>query len=190
MKRGLIRTLCCGLLLAGFSLPAQAEGWFLGGGIFGSSFEDDLERIDTGVGLTFSGGYQFDELLSAEILAGFAAHDEALFDNDLVQFSILTGIKFSMGGDKFRPYGSVGLSLNVIEFGDFDDLEDEDDFEDFREIDGFGLYAGFGADIFVARSHAINIGFRTNRWTGKGDNIDVDVRNDMLTLSYAFYLSR
>ncbi len=188
IKNYLARTLFCGFLYIGLSFPAQAEGWFLGGGIVDVSFEDDLSDIDSGYGLTFSGGYQYDDLLSAEILSSFSYHDEPGFDDDVLHISIMGGAKFSVGGGKFRPYGVVGISLNVIEFGDFDDLDDDDDFDDFDEIDGIGVYFGFGADILVARQHAINIGYRSNRWNGTGDGRDLDVRADMFSVAYNFYL--
>lgn len=190
MTRDLVKLLCAGLLLAGSGFSAQAESWFVGGGLIGVSFEDDLHRVDSGSGITFSGGYQFDKLLSAEILAGLSAHDEGAFDDDVVQFSILAGIKLSVDGEKFRPYGSLGVSLNSTQFGDLDDLDDDEDFDDFDEINGFGLYAGFGADIFVARRHAINIGYRVNSWDGNGDNIDLDVRTDTFSATYNYYFSR
>ena len=188
MNRQITNLLCSGLLLAAVSFPAQAGGWYLGGGLVSVSFEDDLKEVDRGRGLTFSGGYQFDDLMSAEILAGFSVHDESGLKDDVVQFSILGGAKFSVGGDKFRPYGVVGISLNTVAMGDLDDLEDDEDFDTFDEIDGIGIYFGFGADIFVARSHAINIGFRSNRWNGKGDGLDLDVRTDMFSLAYNYYL--
>ena len=71
------------------------------------------------------------------------------------------------------------VSFNVIQFGALDDVEEAEDFNDFDEIDGIDLYAGFGADIFVAKQHAINFSFRSNRWTGKGDSDDLDIRADM-----------
>jgi len=171
------------------SMPVHAEGWFLGGGGVSLNFEDDLSDADRGGGITFSGGYQFDDMLSAEILSGGTYHDQDGFDDDVFQFNIMGGIKLSFGSEKFRPYGVVGISFNVIEFGDLDDVEEAEDFDDFDEIDGFGLYAGLGADIFVARQHAINISYRSNRWTGKGYGDDVDVRADMFIAAYNYYFA-
>jgi hypothetical protein len=188
MKQYLIQVIC-GVLLCGASIPAQAEGWFLGGGIISASFEDDLSDVDRGSGITFSGGYRFDDLLSAEILSGASYHDVDDSDDELLQFNIMAGAKFSFGGEKFRPYGVVGLSWNIIEYGDLDEVEDDDDYDDLDEIDGFGVYFGFGADIFVARQHAINVGFRSNRWKGKGNGWDLDVQSDIFSLAYNYYFA-
>ena len=73
----------------------------------------------------------------------------------------------------------VGVSFNVLQFGDLDDAEEVGNFNVFDEIDGIDLYAGFGAAIFVAKQHAVNLSFRSNRWTGKGDSDDLDIRADM-----------
>jgi hypothetical protein len=182
--------LMSGVVLLGItSMPAQAEGWYLGGGAVSLSFEDDLSDADRGGGVTFSGGYQFDDMLSAEIVSGGTYHDQDGFDDDVFQFNVMGGIKLSFGSDKFRPYGVVGVSFNVIEFGDLDDVEEAEDFEDFDKIDGIGLYAGFGADIFVAKQHAINLSFRTNRWTGTGDGDDLDIRADSFIAAYNFYFA-
>ena len=179
------------LMLAGGAGSAQAEGWFLGGGGNFVSFEDDLKDVDSGPGLHFSGGYMFDELMSAELIAGFSWHDEESYDDDVAQASLLAGIKLSLDGEKFRPYATVGFSWNEIATGDFDDVEDDDDFEDFDTVDGFGLYAGFGADIFIARHHAVNVGFRVNSWDGDGDDdIELDVRTHTLSIAYNYYFSR
>ena len=191
MKRYLAVVLCAGLLLAGSATGVQAEGWFVGGGLNVVSFEDDLSSVDSGGGFQVSGGYQFDELMSAEIISGFSGHDESSYNDDVVQASVLAGIKLSLDGEKFRPYGSLGFSLNVLEFGDFDELDDDEDFEDFEEVDGFGIYFGFGADIFVARKHAINVGFRVNSWDGDGDDdIELDIRTHTFSIAYAYYFSR
>jgi opacity protein-like surface antigen len=190
VNKYLVKIVSAAALLAIASMPAQAGGWYLGGGAVSLSFEDDLSVADSGGGITFSGGYQFDDMLSAEILSGGTYHDQDGFDDDVLQYNLMGGIKLSFGSDKFRPYGILGISFNVIEFGDLDDVEDAEDFEDFDEIDGFGYYAGFGADIFVAKQHAINISYRSNRWTGKGDGPDLDIQADMFIAAYNFYFEQ
>lgn len=183
-------TLLAGLvLLAAFSLPAQARGWFLGGGIVGASFEKDLDDIDNGGGITFSGGFQYGDSWSAEILAGGTYHEGDIFEDDTLQSFIMTGAKFSLGSEGFRPYGVIGFSWNRLAFGDIDDVDEVEDLDDFDTISGLGYYFGIGADIFVARQHAINIGYRSNRWNGDNDNTDYDVRSDMFSIAYNFYFS-
>ncbi|MCP4331978.1 MAG: porin family protein [Gammaproteobacteria bacterium] len=188
------KNLAWGLLLvflATFSAQSQAEGgWFLGGGVDFVGFKDDLKDIDDGVGFTFSGGYRFNDNWSAELLAGGSYHDADDLDDDTLQTHIMGGAKYSIGGDSFKPYGVVGFSWNRLAFGDVEDVDEIDDLRDFDTISGLGLYAGIGADIFVARAHAINVGFRTNRWNGDNDNTDYDVREDMFSVAYNFHFNR
>ena len=162
-----------------FSLTpqSQAGNWYVGGGLQGVSFEDDLEAIDSAVGITFSGGYRSDELISAELLAGSSYHEDAFLGEDVEQFSIMGGAKISFGSDSFQPFVSAGISLNVVDIDHFD------------EITGAGLYWGIGADIFVADQHAINVGFRSNSWDGENDDFDFDVKTETLTIAYNFHFS-
>jgi hypothetical protein len=176
------------VILAAFSAQSHAEGgWYLGGGVDFVSFEDDLKDIDEGVGFTFSGGYRYSENWSAEILAGGSYHDADGLDDDTLQSHLMGGAKYSFGGDSFKPYGVVGFSWNRLSFGDVENVDEIDDLDDFDSITGLGVYVGIGADIFVARSHAINVGFRTNRWSGDNDNTDYDVREDIFSVAYNFY---
>jgi opacity protein-like surface antigen len=189
MKKYLAELLFAILLFAGFSAPLQAEGWFLGGGIVSVNFGDDLDYVDRGGGITFSGGYRFDDRLSAEILAGGSYHQGDLFLDDVLQSSIMGGAKFSLRGEKFKPYGVVGISLNRLVFGDLSNVVKAEDLDDYDSISGLGLYWGIGADIFVAKQHAINVGFRSNRWEGKNNSKNYDVRADMFSVTYNFYFS-
>jgi opacity protein-like surface antigen len=177
MRKTLLSTLPGLFLIACLAPPSQAGNWYVGGGLQGVSFEDDLEAIDSAVGITFSGGYHSDGLISAELLAGGSYHEDAFQDEDVEQFSIMGGAKISFGSDLFQPFVSAGISLNVVDIDHFD------------EITGAGLYWGIGADIFVADQHAINIGFRSNSWDGENDDFDFDVRTETLTIAYNFHFS-
>jgi hypothetical protein len=189
MKKYLTELLFGVLLFAGLSAPLQAAGWYLGGGIISVNFGDDLDDVDRGGGITFSGGYRFDDRLSAEILAGGSYHEGSLFLDDVLQSSIMGGAKFSLGGEKFKPYGVVGISLNRLVFGDLNDVDKVEDLDDFDSISGPGLYLGIGADIFVAKQHVINVGFRSNRWDGENNSKNYDVRADMFSVAYNYYFS-
>jgi opacity protein-like surface antigen len=160
-----------------FSLtpPSHAGNWYVGGGLQGVAFEDDLEEIDSAVGITFSGGYHSDGLISGELLAGSSYHEDAFQDEDVEHFSVLVGAKIPFGDDAFRPFISSGISLNVVDIDHFD------------EITGAGFYWGVGADIFVADRHAINIGYRSNTWDGENDDYDFDVRTETLTIAYTYH---
>ena len=179
------------VILTAFSAQSQAEGgWFVGGGIDFVSFKDDLKDIDDGLGITFSGGYRYSDNWSVELLAGGSYHDADVLEDDTLQSHLMGGAKYSFGGESFKPYGVVGFSLNRLAFGDVENVENVDDIEDFDTISGLGVYVGIGADIFVARSHAINVGFRTNRWSGDNDSTDYDVREDMFSVAYNFHFNR
>jgi hypothetical protein len=179
------------VILTAFSAQSQAEGgWVVGGGVDFVSFKDDLKDIDDGVGITFSGGYRYSENWSVELLAGGSFHDADGLEDDTLQSHLMGGAKYSFGDESFKPYGVVGFSWNRLAFGDIENVDDIDDLEDFDTISGLGVYVGIGADFFVARSHAINVGFRTNRWSGDNDSTDYDVREDMFSVAYNFHFNR
>jgi outer membrane protein W len=148
---------------------------------------DDLKDIDDGVGITFNGGYRYSESWSVELLAGGSFHDADGLADDTLQSHLMGGAKYSFGEESFKPYGVVGFSWNRLAFGD---VENVDNIEDFDTISGLGVYVGIGADIFVASSHAINVGFRTNRWSGDNDSTEYDVREDMFSVAYNFHFNR
>jgi len=181
MKKYLTTSLLGFFVFAGFTPQSQAEGWYVGGGIQGVSFEDELDDIDSGNGVTFSGGFRSDELFSAELLVGGSFHEDAIFDEDVFQFSVLAGAKLSSGSDTVQPFVVAGISLNVVDF---------DDVDNFDEISGVGLYWGIGLDVFLADQHALNIGYRSNSWDGENDDFDFDVTTDMVTIAYTFHFSR
>lgn len=162
-------------LFLGLTTSSQAGNWYVGGGLQGVSFEDDLEAIDSAVGLTFSGGYHSDGLISAELLAGSSYHEDAFLDEDVEHYSVLGGAKFSFGSDLFKPFVSAGISLNLVDIDHYD------------EITGAGFYWGVGGDIFVADRHAINIGYRSNTWDGENDDYDFDVKTETLTIAYTYH---
>ena len=171
------------------SPTADADaGWFVGGGILSVSFEDDFDTVDSEPGIGFSGGYRFDNNLSAELIANLSIHEDALFEDDILQSSFMAGAKYSFGESKFRPYAVIGLSLNLLEIGDLEEIDDEDDFDDLDSLSGIGLYAGFGADIFVAKQHSVNVGYRTNRWDDKDDGTRFDIQTDFFSVTYNYYI--
>jgi opacity protein-like surface antigen len=175
MRKILFSTLPGLFLIACVTTPSQAGNWYVGGGLQGVSFGKDLDDIDSAAGITFSGGYHSDGLISGELLVGSSYHDDAIEDEDVEHFSVLVGAKIPFGDDAFRPFISGGISLNLVDIDHFD------------EITGAGFYWGVGADIFVADRHAINIGYRNNTWDGENDDYDFDVRTETLTIAYTFH---
>ena len=160
------------------STGAHAEGWYVGGGAATSNLEDDLdEDISQGFGFAFSAGYSANELFGLEVLLSSTAHDEDVTDGYLINNTLMLGGKFSFGRDTFRPYVAGGISLNSV------------DFENFEDIDGDGIYWGFGADIFINQNHDINVSYRFNDWDGDDSVFDYDVGNKMITVAYNFYFA-
>jgi opacity protein-like surface antigen len=175
MKRQYLLVFLSLFFTISLTAPSQAGNWYVGGGLQGVSFEKDLDEIDDAAGITFSGGYHSDGLISGELLAGSSYREDGYQNEDVEQFSVLLGAKIPFGEDSFRPFVSAGISLNVVDVDSFD------------EITGAGFYWGVGADIFVADRHAINIGYRSNTWDGENDNYDFDVRTETLTVAYTYH---
>ena len=166
------------LLLTGISNQSRAEGWYVGGGGQSVSFGDDLRTIDNGIGILFSGGYDFDKHFGAELMSGVSFHDDGVTRFGYATNSyILAGGKFSLGNDSFKPYLVAGISLHAV------------DFEFFREITGNGIYFGIGADIALSGRSKLNISFRTSDWDGDDSIVSFDVTTDMVTIAYNFYFS-
>ena len=175
MRKSLVSKLLGLFLIFSLTPPSQAGNWYVGGGLQGVSFEDDLEVIDSAVGTTFSGGYHSDGLISAELLAGSSYHEDAFLGEDVEHYSVLGGAKISFGSDLFKPFVSAGISLNLVDIDHYD------------EITGVGFYWGVGGDIFVAERHAINVGYRSNKWDGESDDYDFDVKTETLTIAYTYH---
>ena len=179
MMRKILHSMLAGTFLLACVTPASEAGnWYVGGGLQGVSFDKDLDDIDNEVGLTFSGGYHSDGLISGELLAGGSYHEDGYEDEDVEHFSVMLGAKIPIGKDSFRPFVSGGISLNVVDIDHVD------------EITGAGFYWGIGADIFVAERHAINVGYRSNTWDGENDDDDFDVRTNTLTVAYTYHFIR
>jgi len=156
--------------------PAMAKGWFVGGGIESVSFGEDLKDVDTGGGITFSFGYRFSPLFSLDFLWGGTIHDENLAGGEAAQGNFLAGAKFSFNHpNTFQPYLTAGLSSHAV------------DFDYFEEIDGGGIFAGFGADIFFAENQAINIGIRSSSWNGEDSGFDYDVTTGIFSVVYNYH---
>ncbi len=178
MIRKIFALLVSFVLLAGVSYQSRAGGWYVGGGAQSVSFEDDLQNIDNGIGIIFSGGYDFNKNFGIDLMTGGSFHDESLLNSYAVQSFVMVGGKASLGSDSFNPYLVAGVSYHVV------------DFEFFEEISGSGVYFGVGADIFISKQSALNISFRTSDWNGDDSVFDYNVTTDFVSVAYNYYFSR
>ncbi|MFV2081567.1 MAG: outer membrane beta-barrel protein [bacterium] len=176
MKKTLYFVTVTTIALALIAAPAWSEGWYVGGGIESVSFGDDLENVDSGRGFTFSFGYKFSPLLALDFLWGATLHDENLGGGTAAHGSFLAGGKLSFNDQNdFRPYVTAGLSSHAV------------DFDFFQQITGSGIYLGAGADIFLNKNQAINIGIRSSSWTGEDSFFNYDVTTSIFSVVYNYY---
>jgi hypothetical protein len=164
------------LVTALAAAPVLARGWFLGGGIESVSFGDDLDDVDNGAGLAISFGYRFSSLFALDFLWGGSTHEESLLGGDVTHGHLNMGAKFAFNDpNQFQPYLTVGLASHVV------------DFDFFEEIDGSGLFAGLGADIFFNPNNALNIGIRSTAWTGEDSAFEYDVTTTIFSIVYNYH---
>ena len=165
-------------ILPGFAQLSHAQGWYVGGGAQRVSFEDDLAVVSNTSGFSVGGGYGFNEVFSIELMQNGSIQNDSTINGYVLHSSFLGGGKFSFGTDNFRPYLAAGVSIHVV------------DFEFFEEITGSGTYWGVGADIFLAKQHALNVSIKTSNWNGEDSVFDYDVTTKFVTVAYNFYFSR
>lgn len=142
MKRGIVIVF---VLLVMF-LPASvwAGNWYLGGGIEIVTPEGDTDFVDQGGGLVIDFGYRFTRVTALDITFAASDHEDHGWDLGYSRFSIGPKLFFTDG--KFQPFFTVGIMTHVM---DYDDI--------FYEIDGTGLFLGFGADIYFDDSNSLGI---------------------------------
>ena len=139
-----------GILIAFVSLmllvpsAALAGNWYLGGGIDFVSLEGDNDFVDKGGGLVFDFGYRFTRVTALDITLAASDHEDSGYDLSYGRFSI--GPKFFFSDGKFQPFFTVGIMGHVM---DYDNI--------FYEIEGTGLFLGFGGDIYFDDSNSLGI---------------------------------
>ena len=164
------------VVTAAVAPPASGRGWYLGGGIESVSLGDDLDDVDTGSGLAISFGYRFSSLFALDFLWGGSAHEENLGGGDAAQGNFNIGAKFAFNDpNSFQPWLTAGIAGHVV------------DFDFFEEIDGSGLFVGFGADIFFNPNNAMSIGFRSTTWTGEDSVFEYDVTTGIFSIVYNYH---
>ena len=168
-----IRLSLVAVLIGLLGTPAMAS-WQIGGGPVIVSFEDDLSDVDTGIGGLFSGAYQHSDHFAFDFSVGGSIHEEDRGNEDAFYSFILIGGKLTFGEGNTRPYLAFGISLNYI------------DFDEFQEISGEGLYFGLGADFLIKESHSVNVSYRVNDWDGEDDEFDYDIETGYLFGAYNF----
>jgi len=89
----------------------------------------------------------------------------------------MIGAKYSFSSSQVQPYIAGDLTLNSVEFDEFD------------TISGEGVYWGIGADILISENHAISVSYRVSEWDGEDDVFDYDVSNSYFGVAYNFRFS-
>lgn len=160
----------------GFAQPSQAGAWRLGGGGQSVGFGDDLDDVDRGFGVFFSGAFQHGSI-SLDLQLGSSGHDENRADELAFYSYAMIGAKYSFSSSQVQPYIAGDLTLNSVEFDELD------------TISGEGVYWGIGADILISENHAISVSYRVSEWDGEDDVFDYDVSNSYFGVAYNFRFS-
>ena len=155
--------------------PAMAGSWYIGGGLDFVSVGDELNSIDSGVGLVFDFGYRFSPNMALDMSLSSSAHEEVGYDIDYGRFSI--GPKFIFPTESFDPFVTVGLMSHVIDYELIN-----------YEIDGAGIFLGFGIDMYFAPTSSLTISYVTTSWEGE-DNFGFtgDVQTGILRGAYVYH---
>ena len=124
--------------------------------------------------MLFSGAFQQSDLFAFDFTVGGSIHDEDRANEQAFYSFILVGGKLTFGEGNTRPYVAVGISLNFIEF------------DEFQDIDGEGLYYGLGAEFLIKDKHSVNLSYRVNDWDGEDEEFDYDVDTGYLFAAYNF----
>jgi hypothetical protein len=123
---------------------ALAGNWYLGGGIDFVTPEGDTDFVDEGGGLVFDFGYRFTKVTALDITLAVSDHEENGYDIEYARFSV--GPKFFFTDGKVQPFFTVGIMSHVMDYSNI-----------FYEIEGTGLFLGFGADLYFDESNSLGI---------------------------------
>jgi hypothetical protein len=156
--------------------PAMAGTWYIGGGLETVTLEiEGTDIVDDGSGFTLSFGYQYTPTLALDFLWGASSHSDVL-NGDVAYGRFVIGPKFILAAsEQFKPYATIGLISNAVNFQLFDD------------ITGAGLYFGFGADFFINPGHSIGVGFRGSSWTGEDSLYKYDMDTSVMSVVYNYH---
>jgi len=150
-----MKTLKVGLTLFLFLLlavsPVQAGNWYLGGGIESAVPGEDVDFVDAGSGLVFNFGYRFTRVTALDITLSGSAHEEAGIDIDYSRLGVGPKFFFSDGG--FQPFVAVGIMSHVMDYQAAP-----------YQIDGGGLYIGFGFDAYFNDSNSLGVSLISATW--------------------------
>lgn len=155
-------------LFLAFATSAAAQKGFVASASLAStgvSFDDDDIRNESGFGLQFDLGYNFNPRVGLFLgLGGFALEDE---DETLGYFDI--GPRFyPISSRGLQPYIDVGFSASAF-------ASDEDGIE--TTISGVGVSGGGGIHWFVGRNIGLNLGLimtRINYDEAESEGVKVD----------------
>lgn len=173
MKRGILIVVVSLMLLVPAS--AWAGNWYLGGGIETVSLDGDTSFVDNGGGLVIDFGYRFTRVTALDITFAASNHEDNGLDLGYARFGI--GPKFFFTDGKFQPFFTVGIMGHVM---DYDNI--------FYEIDGTGLFLGFGGDIYFDDSNSLGISGIGSGWDAQDNfGLNGDGETNIFRIVYNYH---
>jgi outer membrane immunogenic protein len=175
------------LLTLFLSTQALAEtdntGFYVGGAINNIKLSGDGDEDESGAGLGFYGGYNFNHWFGLESNLFFSG-DLGDSDVDVTAGALSFTPKFTLQfNEVFSGYAKVGLaSMAVVldtEFGDFD-------FSGIGWSYGLGLNAAVSEHLNIRLSYDVTSGDIDSDDFGFIDNIDIDIKQLALGMHYQF----
>jgi hypothetical protein len=131
--------------------PAMASNWYIGGGFESVTLGEDVDFVDDGGGLAFNFGIRFTSVTALDFTFSSSENNEGSLDITYGRFSI--GPKFFFSDGSFQPFATVGIMSHVL---DYDSLP--------YQIDGAGLYLGFGCDAYFNPNHSLGVSLMGASW--------------------------
>ena len=178
-KFNVVLVLLVVLLLA--ASPAMAGTWYMGGGINSVSLGGDLDKVDSGGGIAFNFGYNFNPTFALDFLLGSSVHEDPDgYDMSYGRFDM--GAEFIIPSDAFAPYLTVGFGGHGLAYDNYS-----------SGFEGGSIYFGGGFDYYFTPGHSMDVGLRLHSWsvdvnTGGIIYTDAgDATTSVLTIMYNYH---
>ena len=163
------------VVLLAVAVPASASNWYIGGGIETVSLSEDVDFVDNGGGLAFNFGIRFTRVTALDFTLSASTHEEDGLDIDYARFGI--GPKFFFTDGSFQPFATVGIMSHVLDYQDAP-----------YQIDGGGLFLGFGCDAYFDPKNSLGITLISAVWDAE-DNFggSGDGQTGILRIVYNYH---
>jgi len=157
---------------------AWAGNWYLGGGLDFVSLGEDVDFVDSGAGLVIDFGYRFTRVTALDITFGSSVHEEEGWDITYGRFSV--GPKFFFTDGKFQPFFTVGIMGHALEYDDVN-----------YDIEGSGLFLGFGMDAYLDDSNSIGLEIITGGWDAENNfGLEGDGETSIFRIVYKYHFAQ